>query len=164
MLLIRSKFVSAFALSGLGGISATSPAMREFTRYLSLIRGQEKVGAGAVTFFGLRAASIQLNAVQQTAFCRVLWRGTVRSRVLGAATLFLAFQLLAAASAPAQGPLTTTAAAWSTAGLFRYWAKRYHVVAPRHSYWHSPPPRRLITAAAAAAAGHVRLRRGLPST
>src|SRR6266436_3953463 len=58
----------------------------------------------AATFFGLRAAPIRLNPVQQTGFCRVLWSGTVRSRVLGAATLFLVFELLAAASARAQEP------------------------------------------------------------
>jgi hypothetical protein len=35
---------------------------------------------GAATFFGLRAAPIRLNSVQQTGIGRVLWREIVRSK------------------------------------------------------------------------------------
>src|SRR5262245_23618432 len=94
-----------------GSVSHICPLSRttsQPTRFPTTYRSSNFGGAlrhrGAASFFGLRAAPIRLNPVQQTGICRLLWRGTVRSRVLGAATLFLAFQLLAAASAPAQGP------------------------------------------------------------
>ena len=73
-----------------------------------LINTYLNVGGGAPTFFGLSAAPIRLDPVRQTGICRVLWESAVRSKMLGAATFFLAFQLLAAASAPAQGPQPPT--------------------------------------------------------
>jgi hypothetical protein len=74
-----------------------------------LINTYLNVGGGPATVFGLSAAPIRLNPVQQTGICRVLWeRAAVRSKMLGTATFYLAFQLLAAASAPAQGPQPPT--------------------------------------------------------
>jgi hypothetical protein len=75
----------------------------------------------------------------------------MRSKMLAAAT-FLSCLPAVRCRVSACAGTTIADATCSTAGLFRYCAQRCHVVAQRHSYWHSSPPDRVITAAAAAGA------------
>jgi hypothetical protein len=104
-----------------------------------------RFAAGRCYFFGLRAASIRLNSVQQTGIRRVLWRETVRSKVLGAATLVFAFQLLAATSTPAQGPQPSTPPGEPPpfSGIARnvvtWWHHVTHTGTHRHRIASSPP-------------------------
>ena len=100
---------------------------------------------GAATFFGLRAAPIRLNSVQQTGICRVLWREIVRSKVLAAATFVFVFQLLVATSTPAQGPRPSTPPGASPpfSGIARnvvtWWHHVTHTGTHRHQIASSPP-------------------------
>jgi flagellar hook-length control protein FliK len=81
----------------------------------------------------------------QTAICCVLWERAMTSKMLGAATFFLAFQLLAAASAPAQGPQPPTppAAPPPISGIARNVVTWFHNVTRtgthRHRIMSSPP-------------------------
>jgi hypothetical protein len=76
---------------------------------------------------------------------RVLWREIVRSKVLGAATLAFAFQLLAATSTPAQGPRPSTPPGASPpfSGIARnvaaWWHHVTHTGTHRHQISSSPP-------------------------
>jgi hypothetical protein len=108
-------------------------------RYLPLVG----MDVGVATFFGLRTAPIRLNPLQQTDVCRVLWESAVRSKVLGPATFCLAFQLLAAASAPAQEPQPPTPTASPFSGIARNVVTWLHHVTRtathRHRIASSPP-------------------------
>jgi hypothetical protein len=86
---------------------------------------------------------IRLNPVWQTDVCHVLWESAVRSKMLGAATFCLAFQLLAAASAPAQGPQPPTPPAPPFSGIARNvvtWLHHVTRTATHHHRIASSPP------------------------
>jgi hypothetical protein len=70
----------------------------------------------------------------------------MRSRVLGAATFFLSLQLLAAASAHAQGPQSPTPP--KARPPFSGVAHNVITWFLRHWYWSAPPSDRVIAAAA----------------
>src|SRR5262249_11185021 len=83
---------------------------------------------GATPRLRLGAAPIRLNPLWQTDVCRVLWESAVRSKTLGVATFCLAFQLLAAESAPAQELQRPTPPSPSFSGIARNVVRWLHHV------------------------------------
>jgi hypothetical protein len=98
---------------------------------------------GATPRLCLGAAPIRLNPMRQTDVCSVLWESAVRSKMIGAATFCLVFQLLAAASAPAQEPQPPTPPAPPFSGIARNVVTWLHHVTGTGTHHHriaSSPP------------------------